>query len=366
MAHRSPPTRMRTPCEQRMLSRRELLRLALAAGSSAVLLPACASAPAQAPATAPAPKPAAPAAAPTAARQLTAVRISAFNPPSLGSFLPPIIKQFEFDKANGLDLEFVYKPSDTYNIDFAAGQDLVGGSSAIISEARRVSQGVPVRYLFNVFTFYGAIVTGKPEIKTLKDVEGKTIAADTVTTAWAMMRFFMLKAGVDLSKVQVQNQGTAGMVALLQADRVDAVAAPEPTVSVILNQGQGRFRAIGVFNADVWRRLAGDEPVANLGLAAHTKWLEANKEAVPRLYATYAAAVTWAREHPAEAGQIIGTATKLNPKALEEAITAGRMGFQVEPASKLKRSIEAVLDAAVETQQLSSKPKVDDLIYAGL
>jgi ABC-type nitrate/sulfonate/bicarbonate transport system substrate-binding protein len=156
------------------------------------------------------------------------------------------------------------------------------------------------------------------------------------------------------------------MVALLQAQRIDAAAAPEPTTSVILEQGPGRFRILPIFDENVWRSLAGTASVAYLGVAAQNRWIEANKDAVPRLFATYAAAVKWSNEHPADAGQVIGGATKLEPKALEMAITSGRMAFDVSPASQLKQSIEAVLDAGIQTQQLEQKPRVEDLIYDGL
>jgi NitT/TauT family transport system substrate-binding protein len=361
-----------SPCTRRLF-----LRL-VAVGGGAALLQACApsqpsptvapSKPAEAQPAAPATSPTgAPGAAPVTkpAGPMTQIRISAFNPPSAGAFLPPIIKERQFDKENGLDLEFVYKPSNTYNVDFAAGQDLVGGSSALISEARRVNEGVPVRYLFNVFTFYGAVLTEQPDIQALKDLEGKSLAADTVTTAWAMMQFFMGKAGVDLSKTQIQSQQTAGMVALLQAKRIDAVATTEPTVSVMLNQGPN-FRAIPVFDPTVWRTMAGDEPVGYLGVSAHTRWIEANRDAVPRLMAAYAAAVKFGNESSGDAAKIISEANRLEPKAIEDAIKAGRMGFEVAPASKLKRSVEAVLEAAMEAKQIDKRPRVEELIYDGL
>ena len=34
-------------------------------------------------------------------------------------------------------------------------------------------RGVKVKYLFNLFDYWGAVVTSRPEIKTLKDLEGQ-------------------------------------------------------------------------------------------------------------------------------------------------------------------------------------------------
>src|ERR671939_525969 len=102
------------------------------------------------------------------------VTISVFQPPSLGAFLPPVIKAKNFDTKNNVNLQFVEKPSGTYNTDFAAGTDKVGGSAALLAEALRVNKGVKVSYLFNLFDYWGTVVTAKPEITSLKQLEGKT------------------------------------------------------------------------------------------------------------------------------------------------------------------------------------------------
>ena len=137
------------------------------------------------------------------AAPLPTIRVSAFNPPSLASYIPPIIKARGLDKANGFTLEMAYKPSDTYQVDLASGQDQVGGSSTFISEARRASQGVEIISLFTVFDYFAAMITANPQIKTFKDLEGKQLVADTPTTGWAMGQWFLTKSGVDLSRVKV-------------------------------------------------------------------------------------------------------------------------------------------------------------------
>ena len=107
------------------------------------------------------------------ARPLPTITVSAFNPPSLGAYMPPIIKARGLDKANGFTLEMAYKPSDTYQVDFASGRDQVGGSSTFISEARRANQGVEIVCLFNVYDYFAGVITTNPQIKTFKDLEGK-------------------------------------------------------------------------------------------------------------------------------------------------------------------------------------------------
>ena len=40
------------------------------------------------------------------------VTIVVFNPPSLGSIFPSVIKEQKFDTANGVDITFVERPPD--------------------------------------------------------------------------------------------------------------------------------------------------------------------------------------------------------------------------------------------------------------
>ncbi len=117
----------------------------------------------------------------------TKISIAVFGPPSLGAFLPPIIKAQKFDLANGLELTFVERPPDAYVTQFNSGEFQVGGSAATLTIAVARNRGVPVTYLFNLFDFWGALVTSNSEVKTLKDLAGKQIAAAKVTTNFAMI-----------------------------------------------------------------------------------------------------------------------------------------------------------------------------------
>ncbi|MGH8636438.1 MAG: hypothetical protein ACREUZ_04805, partial [Burkholderiales bacterium] len=77
------------------------------------------------------------------------ITIAIFVPPSLGAFLPPIIKANKFDAANGLDITFVQRPPDAYVTQFNSGEFQVGGSAATLTIAVARNRGVPVKYLFN-------------------------------------------------------------------------------------------------------------------------------------------------------------------------------------------------------------------------
>jgi ABC-type nitrate/sulfonate/bicarbonate transport system substrate-binding protein len=291
------------------------------------------------------------------------VSISIFQPPSLGAFLPPVIKAKGLDVKHNLTLEFVEKPSSTYNLDFAAGTDKVGASAALLSEALRVNKGVKVSYLFNLFDYWGTVVTASPAIKTLKDLEGRTLAADKATTNYAMFIYFARKAGVDLDKVRIQTATGPALVTIAQADRADAIQLWEPAYTKLVRANPGKFRELAY--AEKWREYTGQAFSPYLGVAAHEDWIAANRELVPRLYAAYKDAADFVRANPAEAAKIIGEKMKIPAVELEELIREPRLGMSVYPASRERAAIEVVFRAAVEAKYLDRVPAAS-VVYEGL
>src|SRR5476649_204172 len=171
--------------------------------------------------------------APVAAQAPSKVTIVVFGFPSLGAFMPPVIKAKKLDEANGLDIEFVERPPDAYTTQFNSGEFKVGGSAAVLTVGLADARGVKVKYLFNLFDYWGTVVTSRPEIKSVKDLEGKQLAAASSTTNFIMSEFFAKQQGVDISKIQVVNTATPGLVGYALADRADAVQLWEPAYTLL-------------------------------------------------------------------------------------------------------------------------------------
>src|SRR3982074_3958554 len=70
------------------------------------------------------------AAAPAAAQAPDKLSIVVFGAPSLGAFMPPIIKAKKFDAANRLDIDFAERTPDAYTAQFNSGEFKLGGSAA--------------------------------------------------------------------------------------------------------------------------------------------------------------------------------------------------------------------------------------------
>jgi len=285
--------------------------------------------------------------APAAAQAPAKVTIVVFGFPSLGAFMPPVIKAQKLDAANGLDIEFVERPPDAYTTQFNSGEFKVGGSAAVLTVGLADARGVKVKYLFNLFDFWGTIVTSRPDIKTVKDLEGKQLAAASSTTNFVMSEFFAKQQGVDPSKIQVVNTAPPGLVGYALADRADAVQLWEPAYT-LLKSKKPDIRMLDTNMAKTWKSFAGGERIPYLGVAAHDDWIAANQELIPKLYATYKAAADYITAHPEEAAALIAPKSSAPDRAaLVSLIKANdRLGMSVVPAGELAKQIDAVYKAA--------------------
>jgi ABC-type nitrate/sulfonate/bicarbonate transport system substrate-binding protein len=292
------------------------------------------------------------------------ITIAVFGQPSLGSFLPPIIKAQKLDLAQGLDLVFVERPPDAYVTQFNSGEFQVGGSAATLTIAVARNRGVPVTYLFNLFDFWGALVTSNNDIKTLKDLSGKQIAAAKVTTNFAMIDWFARRQGLDLSKAQVVNTAPPGLMSYAMADRADAVHLWEPGYTQLIAKKPGA-RALDLDIRRQWRQFAGGDAIPTLGVAAHESWIKQNSNLVQPLYRAYKAAGEWARKNPEQAAELILPKGSHDDKAaIRQLIEANdRLGMNIAGAAEIRKEIEAVFNAGLSTKYIDKAPE-SGAIYA--
>jgi NitT/TauT family transport system substrate-binding protein len=288
-----------------------------------------------------------------------------FGKPSLGAFLTPVIETRKLDIKNGVDINFVERTPDAYIAQFNSGEFQVGGSAALLSVAIASNKGVKVSYLFNVFDYFGAVVTDRPEIKTLKDLEGKQLVAASVTTNYAMFKWLAQNQGVDISKVKVQNTATPGLIGYALADRADAVQLWEPAYSVLLAK-KPSLRTLDLGIKTQWKKFAGTEDIPYLGVAAHDEWIKKNPELVTKMYATFKDAADWLMANPAEGAKLIAASIKGSDEAVIRKLIEdnSRLGLNVRTAGDMRKGIEAVYAAGLQSKYLDKE--VDkSTIYSG-
>ena len=301
--------------------------------------------------------------APVLAQAPAKIQIVVFGFPSLGAFMPPVIKAKKLDEAHGLAIEFVERPPDAYTTQFNSGEFKVGGSAAVLTVGLADQRGVKVKYLFNLFDFWGAVVTSRPDVKTVKDLEGKQLAAASSTTNFVMFEFFARKLGADVSKIQVINTAPPGLVGYALADRADAIQLWEPAYT-LLKAKKPTIQTLDTDMSKTWKNFAGGERIPYLGVAAHADWIAQNQALIPKLYATYKEAGDFIAKHPEESVALI--APKSTPEdraALVSLIKANdRLGMSVVPAGDVARQIDAVYRAGVDVGYFKAVPS-NDTVY---
>ncbi|MEN3379221.1 MAG: NitT/TauT family transport system substrate-binding protein [Hyphomicrobiales bacterium] len=303
--------------------------------------------------------------APALAQAPEPLSIVVFGPPSLGAFLPPVITAQKLDQKNGLAIKFEERTPDAYTAQFNSGEFKLGGSASLLTVGLADTRGVKVTYLFNLFDFWGAVVTSRPDVKTLKDLQGKEVAAAKGTTNWVMFDWFARQLGADTAKFSVINTATPGLIGYALADRAAAVQLWEPAYTTLLSK-KGDMRTIDIAIADSWQKFTGSRNIPYLGVAAHIEWVEKNPKLVPKLYATYREAAEWVAAHPDDAAKLIAPrGTPDDQKAIAELIRANdRLGMNVQWASDVAKEIKSVYAAGKSISFLPSDPSAATIYQA--
>jgi NitT/TauT family transport system substrate-binding protein len=304
-------------------------------------------------------------AAPAVAQAPEPLSIVVFGPPSLGAFLPPVITAQKLDQKNGLAIKFEERTPDAYTAQFNSGEFKLGGSASLLTVGLADTRGVKVTYLFNLFDFWGAVVTSRPDVKTLKDLQGKEVAAAKGTTNWVMFDWFARQLGADTAKFSVINTATPGLIGYALADRAAAVQLWEPAYTTLLSK-KSDMRTIDIAIADSWQKFTGSRNIPYLGVAAHIDWVEKNPKLVAKLYATYREAAEWVAAHPDEAAKLIAPrGTPDDQKAIAELIRANdRLGMNVQWASDVAKEIKSVYAAGKSISFLPSDPSAATIYRA--
>lgn len=305
------------------------------------------------------------AAAPAIAQARPKLRMVVFSPPSLGAFLPPIIKAQGFDEKNGISFDFVERTPDAYAVEFNTGAFDLGGSAAPMTIGLADARGVAVTYLLNLFDYWGAVVTTRPEIKTIKDLEGQELAAAKGTTNYTMFLWFARHMGADVSKFSVVNTTTPGLVTYAIADRAAGVQLWEPAYT-ILKARDPAVRTLDLSLDEHWKAFAGSSKIPYLGIAAQQAWLAKNGALVPQIYATYRDAAAWLQANPDAGAKLISPrATPDEQQAMAALVRANdRLRMNVQLANELRPELEAVYRAGIEVGFLPKMPAASTIYSA--
>lgn len=261
-----------------------------------------------------------PARAATPQHELPVLTVTVFASPSQVVWFPVLIQKTGLDAKHGFKLEIRQKPSQMAYADFVSGADPVCYCISTGAGGRFVEQGANVALLWTIFDFDYYIVTGNPAVHQLKDLEGKTLVADTVTGSWALADWFLQQQGVDLSKVQLHSSNVrgAGSFAEVLAGRADAVAVTPIDASSVLADAEGKLRALSLYDPAIWQKAANTPALPNIAAGAWRDWAAKpdHLDLLRRLYAANLDAADLVKREPEKSAALIEQGTGISKSTL--------------------------------------------------
>ena len=185
-------------------------------------------------------------------------------------------------------------------------------------------------------------------VKTTKDLEGKTIAVNTLKNICEVtIKASLEKDGVDVNSLKFTEVPFPDMNAALDAGRVDGACVVEPFVS----QGKaGKSRGIDPF----YERTAPNLTVATYFTTK--QYAEQNADVVDRFVSAMRKSLTYAQSHPDEVREVLLDYTEIPPEAAEAIKLPQWRDDLNEP------TIEQLSDLSKKYGLIEEQPNLDDMI----
>ncbi|MFI0235838.1 ABC transporter substrate-binding protein [Streptomyces sp. NPDC016845] len=230
------------------------------------------------------------------------------------------------------------------------------GFSNVMSLMIAQSNGVPVEGVVNGVNStgepgadFGAVVVKKGSpLKTAKDLEGKTVAVNTLKNINdTTVRESVRKAGGDPSKVEFVEMAFDQMPAALTGDQVDAAQVVEPALATVKAEG-GRVIASNFTDT------APDLTVAMYFTS--TTYAKNHADIVERFTAATKESLAYADKHPDEIRDILTTYTKI-PASLRSELILPRW-----PGTANRASIEKLAELGEQDGQFRTAPDLNALL----
>jgi NitT/TauT family transport system substrate-binding protein len=204
------------------------------------------------------------------------------------------------------------------------------GYGAIDVLATLHSKSIPVvviapggEYLAPVTSRVAAImVPTASTVKTAKDLNGKTIAANSLhSLADAVPKLWVDQNGGDSSTLKFVEMPFAAMPAAFDAGRVDAALISEPFMGAA--EKSGRVLVYG-YDCIAKHFLLG-------AWFTTPQWAKDHPDVIARFRTGMRQAATWSNANPVKTGELLAKYTKIDP-AYIPTMTRARFGEQLTPA----------------------------------
>jgi NitT/TauT family transport system substrate-binding protein len=194
----------------------------------------------------------------------------------------------------------------------------------------------------------GVVVAKGSDIKELSDLEGKTVAVNTLNNvSQIVVNTALKKDGADFTKVKYVEVPFPDMNAALESGRVDAAFQVEPGYS-------GALAAGGESLSNAYEEMAENYTVATYFTSK--QYIEENRETVDKFVRAMQKSLEYASGHEDEVRATVAKYTKIPPEVTE------KMNLPVWRSDLNEDTIQQTADTAKEYGFIDQVPSLDDLI----
>jgi len=266
-----------------------------------------------------------------------------------------------FKKA-GLDVELIPMSSGAAVAAAVAGGAANVGLSSLITIIEAHTRGVPFvliapsGYIASDVPFAAFVVRKESPIRSVRDLNGKTIASPGLKdlNAVAIMAWID-QGGGDVRTVRFVELSQPASVAAIAEGRVDGAILGTPTLTSALDSG--KLRALGNAFDAIGKRFQ------HIAWFATQTFTERNRESVTRFARVMHDAAIYCNEHPADTAPLVAQFDNVDPKVVERMVRVpfaeyvdGRMIQPLVDAAAKYKIIERSFDAAELVSPLAEKP----------
>lgn len=302
---------------------------------------------------------------PAPAAEPVKLSVARLTLPGAITALVDVLKDQGIDRRHGIDL--VTQNYSTISAFYAATStgevDLSVAGPWVLQKLRNEEARIKAVFTFVRISSLG-VITADPNLHTIQDLKGKTIAADMGSAEFQLLAMYGKSQGVVFGKdVTVVQAGPPLARTQLAAGRVDAAMLWETNTTLTLRDNPKYRRFIGGETA--WQSLSKSKSAGwQLLITMHEDAIQKHKDAIPNLLAMWRDAAQFMRTNTDEAARIDESTVKLPNGVLQEALGSKRLSYDINPVWEAEKAgIWEMFQLAVDQGYIARLPDAG-VLYA--
>ena len=267
-----------------------------------------------------------------------------------------------FFAAEGIDLELNFAQNGAaVTQQLTAGSLDVALSVGITDPIHAIDKGAPIALIRIVGNAAPYVLIGKPGLKSIADLKGKTISVGAVNDIATVYFEQMMSAnGLKKGDYEIISAGVA-------ASRYAALKAGVADAALVLPPLNFQAEAAGYVTLGLAADYVKDLPFT--GMAVHRRWAAANTPVAKRILAATDKSVAWLADpsHRDEAVDLLVKAARSRKEDAAASYDYLRRIKYFEPSSKVSRTkLHNLIELEKRTGSVSSTLAIDRLIMPGI